>query len=351
MFEEYKIDQINISDKDLNKLLEISKDFFQSNHQTEYSLSVNKGIECCLYNSFDNLFSSLYKNIFNNLFIFLSRTDFTQEQFGNLSQLIIDHIEVGNYLKNDGLKYFGYFLAKNGHLFSNPQLERTLELVSQKSVFLNFFDDFSINICEAIKANDPNFIISTRLIKESILTAQHKQNWRSLVPIYKVSSIEDRILLKDAFVNYLLERFDRLFYEYILAVKIIDYQEFHFFDQYVQGTPRKRVTIDKKTPMQKYHKETEFMWFLYRLHFLQIPLEDERVKSLHDQADQYFQWCINPLAFDYQYFEPDWFGKNNLEVFYQRFAHDPVLKQHLMAYLKKNTNETISRYYFQYFVE
>ena len=82
---------------------------------------------------------------------------------------------------------------------------------------------------------------------------------------------------------------------------------------------------------------------------MKITADDKRLKELNN-LEEYMKFLLTPEEFDYTKFKIEWLQMlDGIDVFYERFAKIPAIKDALKKYLQLNYDHQLAESFVKHF--
>lgn len=306
-----KVKEIEISEKDLKLFVTLINSFFSQIHRSTLfgESEPNEEMESLLKNY---NFKESFRRIFSNIFTLSQRILWKREdwQTGLITNLT-KFIETEDILYWFDLKKLSRFIELKTHLFKYKEILKLLEVaVDRYRVNINKYQHLIESVCKCLTRDYPNNSISTVRFYQKALSSSYTKtdnlNFEILYHIYPVVSENHQESIVAEAEKILNDKFDSYFYKELLWRKILDWKSGDYFDQLMTsvnaGHSRSAVTFKENNFEMD---DATFYNFCMLIHFLKIPLDDQRLKAIQGLSILE-QWILNPSDFDYSQFNPMW---------------------------------------------
>ncbi len=305
------ISNIEVTENDLRSFVELMQSYFGQNHQKTFlgDTEANDEMSSLLMNSY---FVDTFRRVFGNLFVISQKISWNTVVWNaSLTDNISKFLEVEDHLFWFDLKKFGVFLDTHTNLFSYNQLVTLLQIcLDRHKAKINKYQHLIDSLCNCLKKAFPDAPIDSSRFYQQALASSYRNDkdlsFEILIHVYPIVAERHQHSIISEAEKVLTTNFDPYFYEKLLWKKMLDWKRGEFFDKLVQsvkaGRPGSSVTVKcDKTEM----RDVTFYNFCLLVHFLEVPLNDQRLTSFSD-LNAFEQWILNPLGFDYAHFDALW---------------------------------------------
>lgn len=347
LFKDYMVDEIILSQKSKNNLLEKIKNFLQSNHEKVYAFGPRENSHLIqALNSYH--FKQSYEHIFSNLFFLLGRTKLIEKECREFIPILINFFKVEKVIYFARLKTLSKFILRNGGYFTSNELLEILKLTIEKKNLNS--DDFIKSICHSLHKFHPEFELFDELFIQKIIlnNREYSSNCIHLIPFWLISNNSNKTILEKYFFEKLDSDFDSHFYQDLLLNKVIDINFKNHFDEYAKWINKSKRSGDYKLwNGEPELKSYSFINFVSLIYVLDIDPSDRRVKQLTNLCD-WQEWILNLDNYDYSKFKTEWILIFHHEVILKRFGRVPQIKEEVDKVLKKDYHLRLAEIYVKY---
>lgn len=343
------IENIKIQDGTIEKILDKVNNFTNSAFiESKFSFEPYKNPIITEYLS-NYTFESKYSQIFNNLFIVLSKLDISREQFFNNRQPIIKFLKVYNELNWFDLSGFINFILCKGNLFNEDDLVEILKIgVNGDSFKFNTFHKLIECIPRALEKFYPNYKINDRrLIKKALFNSTSEDdgrvNYDHLIYILNVCDENCRIILVEAFENFLDKDFNFHFYELLLRNSNYRFDNKGYFLTYSEYINNVMYRGDRAEKMDFYFDN--YILIIYKLN---IDFDRPELK-IFTELNDFETWILNPEAFDYTKFDPIWLLEFNYPIVLNRLKGNQHIANRIEKRLRQEFDPILAEIKYKYF--
>lgn len=297
-------------------------------------------------------FEDKFSNIFSNLFTVLSHLDITIQQFGASTESIIKFLKIENVMGWFNIEKLANFIYEKGYLFSEKQLLEILTIaVNGHKYGGNKYVSLLENIPQTLLKYYPNCKINnTKLVKAVILNSHSEDgkhvSYMDLIPLVNACDSNCKQIIFSAFEEYLDTKFKPEFYEKLILNSEYDYNTKGYFQLYANSISQKKGTAYKYGKLQL--TDLIFINFIILICVRKIDVKMIELGIFTDLND-FENWLLNPLSFDYSRFEVEWLQDANIPSFLENIKGHQGIASKIEVYLKKEYNPDIAKLKYQYF--
>ena len=299
-------------------------------------------------------FRDSFTNIFANIFTVLSKLELKKEDFlAPHIQLLIDFINIEEFLAHHDLKELGKFILSRGHLFNEKHLEAILSICIKglKFGYCKYDSLLSLTI-EAIEKFYPTFRFANQKLTQLGLlnSASDNNRYSSYFEFLDLSRICDKACEKILFQNFterLKEDFTFDFYTDLIISTSYPIRRSTDFQQYIR-----LANLSKGKGAYSYGKmeltDLVFINFIIVIYEREIDLTEKEISEFSD-LNPFEQWLLSPNTFDYSNFNAIWLTEINRPRYFFRFKQIPEIRTALEQDLQINFNPMLAEIKYKYF--
>jgi hypothetical protein len=345
----YKIETLVFKENDFIDIVDCINNFLKSFFtETKIFGPMTSANDMSLNQTTNYFFEQKCRAYFSKMFFLLSKIKFPASYSKFLIQNLIAFIKHENFLTWNEIKYLSQFMIANNGLFSQDNVEEILRIILNKKNY--YGDDDLLNALATIIDKNPFEGISDEKL---IMSAYAQINFsfaqtRPIIFLWFISNIEIKSKLKEIIIQKLRDDFDSELFVSASFRKIIDSTE--FLEQYIKGLIKEEFIgtyrLSNKRPMVDDFGFINAMIFIYNL---KLPINDQRLSGF-DNLSEYMEFYLYPEQFDAEKFKVEWLFIGDREIFYQRFAKIPYIKQAIEQELKQNYDKDLAERYVKYFL-
>jgi hypothetical protein len=345
------IKEVEISENELRSFVTLINSFFSQTHRNTLfgESEANEEMESLLKNYY---FKETFRRIFTNIFTISQRIVWKREDWQpGLITNVTKFIETEDILYWFDLKKLSRFIEIRTHLFTYEEISKLLKIaINRYQVNINKYQHLIESLCKCLTRDYPNNSISSVSFYQKALSSSYTKNddlkFEILYHIYQVVSKDHQESIIAEAERILKEKFDSYFYKELLWHKIIHWKNGDYFNQLMTsinaGHSRSVITYkDSNFEMD----DVTFYNFCMLIHFLKIPLDDARIKSIPGLSTLE-KWILNPLDFDYSQFNPLWVVAAEKTRIIDLLKGKKEVLLSIEDSLKKNYDPTLSKIYY-----
>ncbi len=347
LFKEYQIEEISLSEKAKNDLIEKTKNFLQSNHEEKilFEPMENKYLTQALASPH---FEQIYEHIFSNLFFLLSKTHIDEQDCRKFIPTLINFLKVDQTLYHARLKTLTKFISRYGNSFTPKELFEILKLTIGKKKLND--NDLIKSICFTLNDFHQGYkLTDTILLQKVILNKkENRDNLIHLLPFWLISNDSNKLILEKELIEKLNSHFSPFLYQQLLLYKVIDINYNDYFDKYIDSIGKSNDDGSYKMwNGEPELKRYDFINFALVIYSLDIDPNDKRIKQLSNLCE-WHRWLINLESFDYSKFKSEWILIFHQDIFFKQFGQVPQIRAKVKATLDKEYHPRLAEIYIKY---
>lgn len=312
----------------------------------------NKNIESNFkkYCEKDNRFFWTKHNfIFENLLVLLSLIDLPVNEVNEIMALLIPYLKSDDNLYIDKTGRIAGFLKKHGKLIPKSDLVNFLKVAL---VTKNLHrEEIIVSIIEAIEDHHGPIKLAKKYYKliESMCfkkcpKCNHRHSPDIATHIYRIA---DTSTIKKEISGLLQKELESKFDDnlfYLAAIWDIITVDKNSLNKFIStNLPSPHRSSFRESMGGRKDEMLHYVNRLLNLCFKEgIKLSDKRFDAFREVND-YYGWLFNLKGFNYDLFQPVWVTKYATKYFIKEFRKHIVIKEKLVAYLKKNNDPLVEK--------
>lgn len=299
-------------------------------------------------------FQDNYTNIFSNIFTVLSKIELSQDLTAVLAQPLLSVIKTEHILSWTDLRESGLFIERHGAIFKPFQiLELMNHAISHSSYGEHKYHNLILSLCKAHRKFYPEKVLEDKsIVRRAIansMDSKGKTNPRHLIYLYHIIDKESQNQLLHELDAHLSNDFDDFLLIDLLELEIFKLDDI-YLPMYLKAVNRSKGQgfVGVKNGKAEFNNVI-MINLIYQLYVYNITLNGEQLLMLENLCP-FETWAVNPIGFDYAYFEADWLSAVDRDFILEKLVGKNEIKSSLKKRLQEEFEPTLAKIYFKYFL-
>lgn len=341
-FNEYHIDRIKIKSSSKISFLVVVNNYLRSFYRGKDFRGKIKSNKEVNDQSEKGFLNDKFASIFSNAFFLLSKIDLDKESVDELSENLLNSMQVIDFLYWKNTEYIALFLDSHCKLLDSKFYNDLLKVLVNKPKLLT--KELLLHVGSSLKnsasedrINNIGLIDNIRFRFNNFDQGTLYHNKLNIVYLWMFIGDNYRQIIESDIEKELSNDFDSNLYSKACFMKIIDYNisfEKYIFDVNLQ----KSDSIEEISEEYFKLKNVIFINFISLYYFLEVSFDDYRL-NLFSNLDDYMIFYLNPSTFDYSKFRPGWLKLSGSPQVHKKLSEYIQIKESLKAYIKLHADD------------
>ncbi len=348
-----KIDSLEFKENDIDKIIDYCINYFNSfyDKNSKYLLNNTYKNQLILNQLNKNSFENKMRNMFNNMMLILMSIEIPIKKKNSFIESMINFLEYEKFIYGDSIKYFRWFISKNGKLFTKNDCERLLKIVLDKYRKHDVYK--TLDTISSISKENDFYLIDSKDFAINILSNYDyfDPNNDAVISLWIMSSDEIKEFLKRQIIIKLKASFNVNLYIEACFENIIDYNL--FFEKYINHIKKNLDSNNNHTGYKIKNGKPKldnfiFFNFIVLLYTLDVKSNDKRLLPLKGMSD-FMDFFIFREKSDLSKFKVEWLLLIDRDFVYKELSKIKKIKKLIELQLKQNNNDQIAKIFFDFF--